>query len=123
MIPEPSGHAPRSRLPVRLRQMQPTDRYGAAAEDLARDSGPRLRSERLLLRRWRSEDLPPFAAMNADPIVMEYYPSTLSNAESAALIERIDAGFDTHGFGPWAVEVPGEVAFIGYIGLSPVDQY
>jgi RimJ/RimL family protein N-acetyltransferase len=73
------------------------------------------------LRRWRSEDLPPFAAMNADPVVMENYPSTLSEAESAALIERIEAGFDAHGFGLWAVEVPGEAAFIGYIGLSPVE--
>jgi RimJ/RimL family protein N-acetyltransferase len=73
------------------------------------------------LRRWRSEDFRPFAAMNADPIVMEYYPSTLSGVESATLVERIEAGFDIHGFGLWAVEVPGEAAFIGYIGLSPVN--
>jgi hypothetical protein len=55
---------------------------------LSVEAGPALRTERLLLRRWRDADLEPFAAMNADPTVMEYFPATLSCAESSALIER-----------------------------------
>jgi RimJ/RimL family protein N-acetyltransferase len=81
----------------------------------------RLRTERLLLRRWRPADLPPFAALNADPDVMEYLPGTLSSAESAALIERIEAGFEANGYGLWAVELPGEASCIGFVGLAPVD--
>ncbi len=88
--------------------------------------GPELRSERLLLRRWRSADLEPFAQMNADPEVMEFYPAPPADAQSAversaSHVERIEAGFVERGFGLWAVEIPGEAAFIGFIGLQPVD--
>jgi hypothetical protein len=40
--------------------------------------GPTLRTERLILRRWRTEDLPPFAALNADPGVMEHFQKVLT---------------------------------------------
>ena len=39
---------------------------------------PRLRGERMLLREWVPDDLAPFAALNADPRVMEHYPSLLT---------------------------------------------
>lgn len=84
-------------------------------------TGPELRTERLLLRRWRSSDLPPFAEINADAEVMEYLPATLSRAESDALVARIGGCFDAHGYGLWAVEIPGVAAFVGFVGLSPVD--
>lgn len=81
-----------------------------------------LRTERLLLRRWRPEDRVPFAAMNADSEVMEHFPAALTRAESDAFVDRIEAGFAAHGFGLWALEVapPGELAgeFIGFTGLS-----
>jgi ribosomal-protein-alanine N-acetyltransferase len=77
-----------------------------------------LRTERLLLRHWRPEDRPPFAALNADPIVMEHFPSTLTRTESDALADRIESHFARHGFGLWAVEVPGVAPFAGYVGLS-----
>lgn len=82
------------------------------------ESPPPLRTPRLLLRPWRPEDLAPFAALNADPLVMEHFPGPLSAAESAALAEGIAAHFDRHGFGDWAVEVPGQAPFIGFIGLA-----
>ncbi|WP_405393695.1 GNAT family N-acetyltransferase [Microbispora hainanensis] len=75
-----------------------------------------IRTERLVLRRWREDDKEPFAALNADPVVMEHFPATLSREDSDALAERIEAGFDEHGFGLWAVEADGE--FIGFTGLS-----
>ena len=53
---------------------------------------PQLRTQRLLLRRWRAEDLEHFAAMNADLRVMEFFPAALSREQSAAMIERIDSG-------------------------------
>jgi RimJ/RimL family protein N-acetyltransferase len=79
---------------------------------------PELRTERLLLRQWRDEDREPFAALNADPRVMEMFPSTLSRAESDATVERIRRQFVDNGFGLWAVEVPGGVSFIGFVGLK-----
>ena len=75
---------------------------------------------RLLLRRWREEDREGFAAMNADPRVMEYYPSMLTRAESDAMVDRIEERFDA-GTALWAVQVPGQAEFIGYVGLSPAE--
>jgi ribosomal-protein-alanine N-acetyltransferase len=80
--------------------------------------GPELRSPRLILRRWRSEDREPFAAMNADPLVMEHFPAPLSRAESDELVEAIEAGFDCEGFGLWAVELAGSGEFIGFTGIA-----
>jgi RimJ/RimL family protein N-acetyltransferase len=76
-----------------------------------------LRTKRLLLRRWLPEDYLPFAALNADRRVMEHFPSTMPKEQSDALAHRIEAHFEQHGFGLWAVEVPGLAPFIGFIGL------
>jgi RimJ/RimL family protein N-acetyltransferase len=81
-------------------------------------SGPVLRTERLVLRPWRDADLAPFAALNADPEVMRYFPATLSRAESDAVAGRIRESFAARGFGNWAVEVPGVTPFAGFVGLS-----
>ncbi len=62
-----------------------------------------LRTERLTLRRWRPEDRAPLAAMNADPAVMEHFPAPLTAAQSDALIDQIEAGFDRLGYGLWAL--------------------
>jgi ribosomal-protein-alanine N-acetyltransferase len=77
-----------------------------------------LRTERLLLRRWRESDREPFARMNADPRVMEYFPAQLTRAESDALIDRIEAIFAENGWGPWAAELRATGELIGFIGLS-----
>ena len=77
-----------------------------------------LRTERLALRRWRDSDRAPFAAMNADPEVMEHFPAALTREESDTMIERIESGFAAHGFGLWAVEVAASGEFIGFTGLS-----
>ncbi len=79
---------------------------------------PELRTERLLLRRWRPSDRAPFARVNADPRVAAHLPATLSRAESDAFAARIEAHFDRHGFGLWAVEIRDGAPFAGFIGLS-----
>ena len=78
-----------------------------------------LRTERLLLRPWRESDRLPFAALNADPAVMEFFPAMRSCIESDAFVGRIEAGFAARGWGLWAVEIPGTVEFAGFVGLSP----
>ena len=77
-----------------------------------------LRTERLVLRHWRPSDRAPFAALNADPRVMEYFLGVLTREASDALAARIEAHFAAHGFGLWAVEIPGVTAFAGFVGLS-----
>ena len=78
---------------------------------------PTLSTEHLNLRPWRVEDLPAFAALNADPRVMEHFPAVLSREESDAAADRVAAHFDRHGFGLWAMEIPGVAPFAGFLGL------
>ena len=77
-----------------------------------------LSSERICLRRWRDGDQKVFAAMNSDARVMEFFRNRLSRAESDAMVDGIEQHFSKHGFGLWALEVPGVAPFIGFVGLS-----
>jgi len=77
-----------------------------------------LRTERLLLRRWKESDRRPFAALNADPEVMEHFPAPLDRDESDELFERIEMGFERHGFGLWALELRRSGELIGFTGLA-----
>jgi RimJ/RimL family protein N-acetyltransferase len=76
-----------------------------------------ITTERLILREWREEDREPFARMNRDPAVMEFFPALLTRDESDALVDRAVAHFVANGFGPWAAELCQTGEFIGYIGL------
>lgn len=77
-----------------------------------------LRTERLLLRPWRESDREPFATLNADPEVMEFFPAPLTRADSDALVDRILGAFAENGWGLWAAEVVDGPEFIGFIGLA-----
>lgn len=79
---------------------------------------PEIGAARLRLRAWREEDRPAFAALNADPRVMEHLHGLLSRRESDALVDRIEAHFGLHGFGLWAVELRDAACFAGFVGLS-----
>ena len=76
----------------------------------------RIETARLVLRTWRPEDREPFAALNASPTVMRYFPAPLTREESDAFVDKIEAGFAEHGYGLWAVEIDG--AFAGFTGLN-----
>ena len=78
-----------------------------------------LRTDRLLLRRWRESDKKPFAALNSDPVAMEHFPSLLTQEQSDAAVDRFDALIAENGWGLWAVEVVASGEFIGFVGLNP----
>jgi RimJ/RimL family protein N-acetyltransferase len=77
-----------------------------------------LSGDRVRLRQWRDEDRAPFAAMNSDPRVMEFFPRRLSRVESDTMIDGIQKNFSERGFGLWAIEVPGVAPFVGFAGLA-----
>jgi len=77
-----------------------------------------LATSRLRLRLWRDEDLEPYADLNADPRVREFFPSLQTRQESADSMQFIRDHWQRRGFGLWAVEVLGGAPFIGFIGLS-----
>jgi len=66
----------------------------------------------------RPGDLEAFCRLNADPEVMRYFPRVLTEEESWAAAARIAAHFARHGFGLWAVEIPGVVEHAGFVGIS-----
>jgi ribosomal-protein-alanine N-acetyltransferase len=82
---------------------------------------PAIITSRLLLRRWRLNDLEAFAEINADPRVMAYYPRPLARSESDGLVEKLEAFFDKAGFGMWAVEHRESGQLIGLTGLNVPD--
>ncbi|MBH1939743.1 GNAT family N-acetyltransferase [Mobilitalea sibirica] len=74
-------------------------------------------SDRLGFRLWCDEDKVPFARMNADSKVMQYFPNIQNKEESDKFIERIMDHFKEHGYGLWAVEIKETQEFIGFIGF------
>ena len=75
-----------------------------------------LRGPRVALRAWRADDLDAFAALNADPRVMEHFPKMFTRDESEAMMARMQAMIDARGWGNWALDVDGHC--IGFVGLS-----
>jgi ribosomal-protein-alanine N-acetyltransferase len=79
-----------------------------------------LRTERLILRDWRDDDLDAFAALCADPVVMEYLRPVPDRAASDAIAAQVRGHFAQHGFGFWIVARADTDAVIGVVGLSHV---
>lgn len=77
-----------------------------------------IRTARLLMRRWREVDRDPYAAMNADPVVMMYFPAAIQRAASDVSIDRMEALFERQGFGLWALELAETGEFLGFTGLN-----
>lgn len=77
-----------------------------------------IETQRLRLRGWESRDREPFARINGDPRVMEFFPAPLARAESDTMVEGIEGHFRAHGFGLYALELRQGQEFIGFAGLS-----
>lgn len=73
-------------------------------------------TERLILREWRDADVAPFIKINADPVVMEFFPQTLSEDRTRRFVDRIRTRWRQFGYSLWAVERKDSAAFIGYVG-------
>jgi len=79
-----------------------------------------ITTSRLLLRRWRGEDIEPFAAMCSDPEVMRYIGSgdTRTREQAAAAILTFETMWEEQGYGLFAVELLGSEQLIGFTGLA-----
>jgi RimJ/RimL family protein N-acetyltransferase len=81
-----------------------------------------VRTERLLLRRWRDEDRDAYVEMNQDDEVVEFLQGHTPPDVANAFIDKVEAHWDEHGWGLWAVEVPGVASFVGFTGLWPATH-
>jgi RimJ/RimL family protein N-acetyltransferase len=75
-------------------------------------------TQRLRLRQWRASDREPFARMNADPRVMEFFPALISREASEASIDRWQSQLEEKGWSNWAAELRDTGEFIGFVGIS-----
>ncbi|MFM9844864.1 MAG: GNAT family N-acetyltransferase [Dongiaceae bacterium] len=85
---------------------------------VAKSAPAELETPRLHLRAWIDDDLPAFAAMNADREVMRHFPEALTRIKSDALAKRIRDNMTKHGWGLWAVDVKTGPRFAGFVGLA-----
>lgn len=56
--------------------------------------------------------------MNTDPLVMKHFLSVMTNEQSDALVDRIEATFDAQGWGLFALERKSDGAFLGFTGFA-----
>lgn len=77
---------------------------------------PMIETPRLRLRRWEERDRAPFAAMNADPVVMHDLGGPISRADSDAKYHRFASAFTQGGLSRWVVE-RRDGLFLGYAGV------
>jgi RimJ/RimL family protein N-acetyltransferase len=77
-----------------------------------------IETPRLCIRPWRDEDRAPFAAMGADPAVMQHLGPVLDRAGSDAIVDRLQAMQSVLGHCFWALERRDTGAFIGFCGLK-----
>jgi RimJ/RimL family protein N-acetyltransferase len=82
-----------------------------------------LTTPRLLLRAWRSDDLPLYAALNADPEVTKYLGGPISREQSDAIADWAQALHSAEGIGLLAVERRADNAFLGMCGLHHLGWY
>ncbi len=82
-----------------------------------------LKTDRLLLRQWTEDDFLPFAEMCCDKEVMAHFPKLQTRDESYEMGKKILSLINERGWGFWAVEIPNQYKFIGFVGLhTPKDS-
>ena len=82
-----------------------------------------LETKRLKLRQWKEEDYLPFSKLNANPKVMEFFPSVLTKVQSDVMLSTMKALISEKGWGFWAVEEKETGLLIGSFGLhEPTDE-
>jgi RimJ/RimL family protein N-acetyltransferase len=77
-----------------------------------------IETERLYLRQWQASDFAPFAEMNANPEVMEYFPKLLTTSMSNTIAKKCQSLINDNGWGFWAVSLKETDTFIGMVGLN-----
>ncbi|MUL36973.1 GNAT family N-acetyltransferase [Gloeocapsopsis dulcis] len=78
-----------------------------------------IKTHRLILRELTLDDLEGLAQIYADPVVMKYYPNSITREETKYQITRMINGYQQRGWGLWATIHKADNKFIGRCGLIP----
>lgn len=97
--------------------------FAAPAAGVIRHSQKMLKTDRSLLRQWTEDDFLPFAEICSDKDVMEYFPKPQTRDESDEMGRKILPLISERGWGFWALEIPNQHKFIGFVGLhTPTNK-
>lgn len=77
-----------------------------------------LETNRLTLRPFTHSDLDAFAAINADPQVMRFFPAPQNRTHTLAMIERWEQRWHDVGYAFSAIELKHTERVVGMAGLS-----
>ena len=78
-----------------------------------------METERLVLRRWSTDDVDALAAVFAEPAFWHFpFRRGFTRNETEQFVERQLEHWATHGFGMWAVELKADGRLAGYTGLA-----
>lgn len=81
-----------------------------------------IETERLILRRWKDSDRPAFAAICADPEVMQWLGGVLTPEQAGERIDRVEATFERVGYGRFLIERKADGLFLGWCGVMPCHE-
>ena len=81
-----------------------------------------IETERLILRRRRDSDRPAFAAICADPEVMQWLGGVLNREQADERIDRVEATFERLGYGRFLIERKSDAMFLGWCGVMPCHE-
>lgn len=76
-----------------------------------------FKTQRLVFRDWKEQDLNEFRIMNKDTRVMKYFAKTLIDEETDRFYNIIQNEFRNYRYGLYAVETRRNNGFIGFIGF------
>ena len=78
---------------------------------------PALETRRLSFRELTPSDVLNLQKIFSDPVAMEFYPSTKSEAETLEWIDWNNQSYQQNGFGLWALIDKDSSKFVGQAGL------
>lgn len=79
-----------------------------------------IETQRLILRNWTESDIEPWIAMNLDPRVMEFFPSTTSRERSVEQANSMREGIAKNGYGWWVVQLKQTGEFAGITAIDDI---
>lgn len=82
----------------------------------------RIETERLVLRRWRPDDVEPLAAILLHPEVAAWLGGG-SRDDVGLLVERYEHSFEELGYGRYAVETRATGELVGRVGIMRQDGW
>jgi len=77
-----------------------------------------IETPRLILRNWTDQDYDALLAICSDPKVMEYFPATLTAAETKGFLSRLQKSYTEKGYTYFAAEHRESGDVVGFIGLA-----